>query len=280
MPDSNTPALRQLRIGHTPDADDAFMFYGFVSGQVAIPGCEIVHELTTIDALNRRAWSEDPLEVTAISVHAFFSLRGRYELLGVGTSVGRGYGPRVLSRDLKSVDALAGKRIALPGPWTTATLAARLLLPPFEEVQMRFDQIIDAILSGEVDAGVIIHEEQLTFEERGLRLLCDLGAVFADRHDGLPLPLGVNCVRQDLDPELKRSIADSYRKSIQIAFAQREKAMEYSAPFGRGAPVDLLDRFVAMYVNDDCLAMNADVVHAVEILEKGYNAHSVKSPIL
>lgn len=266
--------LKKLRIGHTPDADDAFMFYGFVSGQVSIPGHEIVHELMTIDKLNQRAHSDDPFEVTAISVHAYFTLRDRYELLGIGTSVGRGYGPRVISKSRYALHELQGKRIALPGPWTTATLAARVLLPPFEEVQMGFDQITDAVLSGEVDAGIIIHEGQLTIPEMGLVLVADLGAVFAERNGGLPLPLGVNCVRRDLDATLKKTIADSFRRSIQIAFDQRPQALEYSSQFGRGAPAELLDRFVAMYVNDDCLSMKDEVVEGVKVLEKGYLQHA------
>lgn len=264
--------LKPLRIGHTPDADDAFMFYGYVSGQVTIPGYDIVHELMTIDKLNTRAHSDDPFEVTAISVHAYFTLRDRYELLGIGTSVGRGYGPRVISKTPCRLEDLAGKRIALPGPWTTATLAARVLMPPFEEVQMGFDQITDAVLNGTVDAGIIIHEGQLTIPEMGLHLIADLGAVFAERNHGLPLPLGVNCVRRDLDASLKKTIAEKFKQSIQIAFAQRPQAIAYSAQFGRGAPTELLDRFVAMYVNDDCLSMKDEVLEGVKVLEAGYLA--------
>jgi len=246
------------------------MFYGFASGQVAVPGCAIEHVLADIQSLNERAAGDDPLEVTALSLHAFLHLESRYSLLEVGTSVGRRYGPRLVARDAVPLDALAGKRVALPGPSTTATLVAGGLLPPFNEVHMDFTTIMDAVAAGDVDAGVLIHEGQLTYAAAGLVLLADLGELFAERHGGLPLPLGVNCVRGDLPPDLRAAVADAYRRSVEIALAQRDAAVAYSLQFARGLSRDLADRFVGMYVNTDSLAFNDELRASVEIIRKEY----------
>lgn len=262
--------MKTLRIGHSPDPDDAFMFYGFASGQVGVSGREIVHVMEDIQTLNETAAGGDPLEVTAMSVHAWLELAERYELLEVGTSVGRRYGPRLIALEEKPLAALAGARIALPGPKTTATLVARGLLPAFEEVHMDFTEIMEAVRSRAVDAGVIIHEGQLTYADQGFVLLADLGELFAERHDGLPLPLGVNCVRRDLTPELKKRIADAYRKSVEIALSQREAAVEYSLQFGRGLSRALADTFVGMYVNEDSLAFGDELREALDVLQKQY----------
>lgn len=270
--------LRQLRIGHSPDPDDAFMFYGFASAQVEIPGCRIVHVLHDIQTLNELAAGADPLEVTAMSLHRWLGLRGRYAWLEVGTSVGRGYGPRLVAREEKPLDALEGARIALPGAFTTATLVARGLLPAFEEVQLDFREILEAVRRGRVDAGVIIHEGQLTYGDEGLVLLADLGERFAARHGGLPLPLGVNCVRRDLDPALQHGIADAYRRSVQIALSQREEAVRYSLAFGRGLCRELADRFVGMYVNEDSLALGEDLLRAVDVIEREYARYRTPEP--
>lgn len=259
-----------IRIGHSPDPDDAFMFYGFASGRVEIPGHAIVHVLDDIQSLNERAAGNDPLEVTAMSVHAFLELEYRYSLLEVGTSVGRGYGPRVVARDRIPLAALAGLRVALPGPKTTATLVARALLPPFHEVHMDFTEIMGAVQSGTVDAGVLIHEGQLTYDGAGLALVADLGERFAEAHHGLPLPLGVNCVRNDLPPTLKAHIADAYRRSVETALIHRDAAVEYSLPFGRGLSRELADRFVGMYVNEDSLTFHGELRDAVAVLRDMY----------
>jgi 1,4-dihydroxy-6-naphthoate synthase len=268
---------KTIRIGHSPDADDAFMYFGFASGQVTIPGFELENILHDIQTLNELAEGDDPLEVTALSLHAYFSLEHRYELLQVGTSVGRNYGPRVVALKPMSVDELRGLRIALPGPRTTATLAARGLLPAFEERQYDFDAVIGAVQKGEVDAGVLIHEGQLTYAQYGLHLIADLGQMFSARHDGLPLPLGVNTVRRDLPEEVKRAVAEAYRASVNIALTQRIKALEYSLSFGRGLDRATTDRFVGMYVNEDSLHFSEDIQAAVEILRTEYwgkNVHS------
>lgn len=259
-----------LRIGHSPDPDDAFMFYGFASGQVEVPGREIVHVLEDIQGLNERAAGDDPLEVTAMSVHAFLELGARYRFLEVGTSVGRGYGPRLVGLEPKPIDALAGARIALPGPKTTATLVARRLLPRFREVHLDFTRIMDAVREGRVDAGVIIHEGQLTYAEHGLSLLADFGALFAERHRGLPLPLGVNCIRADLPAELRRDVARAYRRSVEIALEQRDAAVDYALGFARGLDRELADRFVGMYVNEDSLSFHDELRRAVHVLRSEY----------
>ena len=262
--------LPEIRIGHSPDPDDAFMFYGFASGQVKVPGHEIVHVLEDIQGLNERAAGDDPLEVTAMSVHAFLELGARYRFLEVGTSVGRGYGPRLVGLEPKPVDALAGARIALPGPKTTATLVARFLLPAFDEVHLDFTEIMDAVCEGVVDAGVIIHEGQLTYAEHGLVLLGDFGEMFAERHGGLPLPLGLNCIRADLSSELRRDVAQAYRRSVEIALTQREAAVDYALQFARGLDRALADRFVGMYVNEDSLSFHDELRRALHVLRTEY----------
>ncbi|MBI2424110.1 MAG: ABC transporter substrate-binding protein [Candidatus Hydrogenedentes bacterium] len=262
--------MDSIRIGHSPDPDDAFMFYGFASGQVTIPGHEIAHVLHDIQSLNELATGDDPLEVTAISLHAYLDLDERYELLEVGTSVGRGYGPRLVSKAPHDLTWFEGKRIALPGPKTTATLVARKLLPRFLEVHMDFTEIMRAIQDGEVEGGAIIHEGQLTYGDEGLHLIADLGVLFAEAHEGLPLPLGVNCVRRDLPADVKEAIATAYRKSVEIALAQRQEAVQYSLQYGRGLSHALADRFVGMYVNEDSLAFNDELRRAVAILRAQY----------
>lgn len=246
------------------------MFYGFASGQAAVPGCAIEHILNDIQSLNERAAGPDPLEVTALSLHAFLLIEDRYELLEVGTSVGRRYGPRLVARAHMPVEDLKGRRVALPGRRTTATLIARGLLPAFEEVHMDFTAIMDAVRDGEVDAGVIIHEGQLTYAAHGLVLLADFGELFAERHGGLPLPLGVNCVRRDLPEERKQAIAAAYRRSVEIALTQRDAAVEYSLQFARGLSRELADRFVGMYVNEDSLAFSEELRRAVEVIRNEY----------
>lgn len=262
--------IKEIRIGHSPDPDDAFMYYGFATGQVTIDDYPLVNVLHDIQRLNEMAQSDDPLEVTALSVHAFLELKDRYELLEVGTSVGRNYGPRLVALEDGTLDSFAGKTIALPGPKTTATLAARGLFPEFKEVHVDFDRIIDVVKAKEVDAGLLIHEGQLTYADHGLKLIADLGILFAERHGGLPLPLGVNCVRKDLPEKLKQKCADAYRKSVNIAMQQRVKAIDYSMDFGRGLDKELADRFVGMYVNEDSLHFTEDIRRAIDILENEY----------
>ncbi|MBX3180870.1 MAG: ABC transporter substrate-binding protein [Candidatus Hydrogenedentes bacterium] len=273
--------LQSIRIGHSPDPDDAFMFYGFASEQVTIPGYRIVHVLHDIQTLNELAMGEDPLEVTALSVHGYLHLQDRYELLEVGTSAGRNYGPRLIARDPMALDELQGKSVALPGPYTTATLVARTFLPGIREVHMDFTEIMDAVASGQVHAGVIIHEGQLTYADHGFSLVADFGELFAARHGGLPLPLGVNCIRADLGQGLKTAVAGAYRRSVEIALRQRSAAVDYSLNFGRGLSKSLADQFVGMYVNSDSLAFNGELREAMAILRDAYwNVAGARAPAL
>lgn len=257
---------RLLRIGHSPDPDDAFMFYGFASGEVGIPGCQIEHVLHDIQTLNAIAAGDDPLEVTAMSAHAYFERDERYTLLPVGTSVGRRYGPRVVARRPMTLDELGGAKIAMPGPQTTATLVARALLPEFFEIHMAFTDIMAAVREGAVDAGVIIHEGQLTYGKLGLHLVADLGEEFAVRHSGLPLPLGVNCVLRSLEPGLRGEIAAAYERSVRYAMSHLTEAVEYAMEFARGLPFADTSEFVQMYVNQDSLQLAPDVCSALDIL--------------
>ena len=262
--------MKTIRIGHSPDPDDAFMFYGFASEQVTIPDHRIAHVLQDIQTLNELAMGSDPLEVTALSVHGYLHVQDRYELLEVGTSAGRNYGPRLIARKPMSLESLRGASVALPGPYTTATLVARTLLPGIREVHMDFTRIMDAVASGQVSAGVIIHEGQLTYADEGFTLLADFGEWFSARHGGLPLPLGVNCIRADLGPALKTAVASAYRRSVEIALKQRSAAVDYSLNFGRGLSKELADRFVGMYVNSDSLAFNDELRRAMNILRDEY----------
>jgi 1,4-dihydroxy-6-naphthoate synthase len=262
--------IKEIRIGHSPDPDDAFMYYGFATGQVTIDDYPLVNVLHDIQKLNEIANGDDPLEVTALSLHAFLELQDKYELLEVGTSVGRNYGPRLVALEPKKLSDFEGATIALPGPKTTATLVARGMFPRFNEVHIDFDKIIDAVKAKEVDAGLLIHEGQLTYKDHDLHLIADLGEMFAEKHHGLPLPLGVNCVRKNLPKELKQKCAKAYKDSVDIAMAQRDKAIDYSLDFGRGLDKSLADTFVGMYVNEDSLHFPDDIKQAIRILETEY----------
>ncbi|MDI7268890.1 MAG: ABC transporter substrate-binding protein [Myxococcota bacterium] len=255
---------RVLRFGHSPDADDAFLFHGFSSGAVRIDGWDVVPVLEPIESLNRRALRGE-LEITAMSVHALAHAGSRYDVLPAGASVGRGYGPVVVSARPVGPDYLRGRRIALPGPMTTATLVARLCLPPFDELQIDFDRAFDAVERGEADAAVVIHEGQVAWAERGLFRVCDLGDLWrADT--GLPLPLGVDAVRADLDEDLKKRIARAVRASVEHALANADEAIDAALRHARGLDRDKARRFVGMYVNEDTVRMPADVREAIGLL--------------
>lgn len=266
--------MNTVRIGHSPDPDDAFLFYGFASGAVTIPDHEIIHVVQDIQTLNAACTSGIQLEVSAMSLHAYFGVMNTYELLNVGTSVGRRYGPRLVSKTALPLSQIHGKRVALPGNKTTAWLVARKLLPQICPVHMNFLEIEDAIRTGMVDAGVLIHEGQLTYQDRGLYLVADLGEMFASMHGGLPLPLGVNCIRRDLPDALKHDVALGFERSLKYALANRNEAIDYSLQFARGLSRSRVDTFVRMYVNEDSISFNQDTLESVEILRTQYwNSH-------
>jgi 1,4-dihydroxy-6-naphthoate synthase len=239
---------RTIRVGHSPDSDDAFMFYALAEGLVDTGDLTYTHELQDIETLNRRALKGE-LEVTAVSIHAYAYLADRYALLPSGSSMGDRYGPRLVARQPGSLDDATGQRIAVPGLLTTAYLALKLAIPTFEPVVMPFDQIEEAVQSGAVDFGLLIHEGQLTYADMGLSLIVDLGEWWFSR-TGLPLPLGGNVVRKDLGSALIGDISRHLRASIDYALGHREGALDHAMRFARGLERDKADTFVGMYVND------------------------------
>jgi 1,4-dihydroxy-6-naphthoate synthase len=257
--------LRTLRFGHSPDADDAYMFYGFHTGRATIAGCRVEHVLEDIQSLNRRALAAADLEITAVSAHAYAHLTGRYAVLACGASMGMGYGPVVVARAPRALESLRGQRVAIPGPLTTAALLLRLECPDCVPVEVMFDRIPAAVLGGEVEAGVIIHESQLTYAAEGLVKVLDFGELWQER-DRLPVPLGLDVVRRDLGAELMRAVSVGFRASIQDALDHEEEAIRYALRFGRGLDVSQGKRFVHMYVNDLTLELGETGRRALETL--------------
>jgi 1,4-dihydroxy-6-naphthoate synthase len=240
-----------IRVAHSPDSDDAFMFWALAAGRIDTGDRTYVHELSDIESLNRRAMAGE-LEVTAVSIHAYAYLHERYALLPHGASMGDGYGPRLVGRAAAPGDpqpVLANMTVAIPGAWTTAALALRLYQPAVRTVAMPFDAIEDAVLAGDVPVGLLIHEGQLTYGDRGLHLWEDLGAWWKGR-TGLPLPLGGNVVRKDLGPDLIRIISRDLRASIVHGLEQRATALAHAQQYARGLAPERTDTFVGMYVND------------------------------
>ena len=238
----------RITIAHSPDADDAFMFYALAQGKVSDPELECVHVLEDIQSLNERAFRGE-YEVTAVSFHAYAYLADRYALLPHGASMGDGYGPMVVARDPLSREDLQGKSIAVPGTLTTAFLLLKLWNPSLGHRVIPFDQILDAVVARRVHAGLIIHEGQVTYGSLGLHKVVDFGEWWKEE-TGLPLPLGGNVIRKDLGPALMRRVSHLLRESIAYALAHREEALNYAMQFGRDMDRRLADQFVGMYVND------------------------------
>jgi 1,4-dihydroxy-6-naphthoate synthase len=270
---------RRITVGHSPDPDDAFMFHALAHGKIDTGDLEFRHELQDIETLNRRALRGE-LEVTAVSLHAYAHLLDKYALLPSGCSMGDRYGPMVVARRPMSIDELRRARIAVPGTLTTAFLALRLLLPEgFAHEVVPFDRIIDAVAAGRYDAGLIIHEGQLTFQNQGLHLVVDLGVWWQDR-TGLPLPLGGNVVRRDLGPELMRRISRLLKESIRYGLAHRDEALAYALQYARDMDKALADRFVGMYVNDWTLDYGPRGREAVRrLLDEGHRAGVIPAPV-
>jgi 1,4-dihydroxy-6-naphthoate synthase len=241
---------RTIRIAHSPDSDDAFMFYALAEGKLDTGDLRYVHELGDIESLNQRALLGE-LEVSAVSIHAYAYLTDRYALLSSGSSMGDGYGPRLVSLEARPADprsALRGRRVAVPGLRTTAYLALQLYQPEVEVVVIPFDRIGDAVKAGQADVGLLIHEGQLTYADEGFELWEDLGAWWLGE-SGLPLPLGGNVVRRDLGPAVMAQIARDLKASIEYGLAHRAPALAHASRFNRGIGEDRTDRFVGMYVN-------------------------------
>ncbi len=271
----------RIRVAHSPDSDDAFMFYALASGQIDTGDLEYVHELQDIETLNRRALKAE-LEVTAVSIHAYAYLADNYALLSSGSSMGDGYGPRLVSKSPKPADprtAIKGMRIAIPGTMTTAYLALRLYQPDFEPVVMPFDQIEDAVLRGDVPVGLLIHEGQLTYADIGLHLWDDMGAWWLGE-TGLPLPLGGNVVRRDLGPAVTAQVARDLKASIEFSLAHRANALAHAKQYNRGISDERTDTFVGMYVNQWTVDYGPRGRQAVQLLlDRGHAAGLIPHPI-
>ena len=263
---------RTIRVAHSPDSDDAFMFYALATGQVDTEGLEFVHELQDIETLNRRALAGE-LEVTAVSIHAYAYLADKYALLPHGASMGEGYGPRLVAREPLTVDDLASRVVAVPGEMTSAYLALKLLAPAVRTEVVPFDRIIEHVQEGRADVGLIIHEGQLTYADEGLHLILDLGEWWAARTGGLPLPLGGNAVRRDLGPDLIRKVSRVLRSSIAHGLEHRSAALSHARQYGRGLDESQTDEFVGMYVNERTLDYGAEGRRAVQLfLDDGHAA--------
>jgi 1,4-dihydroxy-6-naphthoate synthase len=259
-------ATRTLILGHSPDPDDAFMHWALALGRLDTGTLRFEHRLEDIETLNRRALRGE-YEITAVSIHAWAHVGGRYALLNHGASMGEGYGPRIVAREEFGLGRLAkggGKRMAIPGEWTSAHLAARLRLGDYDYGVVPFDRIPEAVARGEYDAGLLIHEGQLTFRDLGLVLLEDLGAWWARETGGLPLPLGGNCVRRDLGP-LIPEVSRLLRASIREGLEHRREAVAYALGFGRGLTLAQADEFIGMYVNARTLDYGDDGRESVRL---------------
>ena len=270
--------MTTIHVAHSPDSDDAFMFYALAEGKVDTEGLRYVHELQDIESLNQRAMKGE-LEVTAVSIHAYAYLTDKYALLPHGSSMGDRYGPRLVAREPLTRADIRGKRIAVPGPLTTAYLALRLYEPDFEPVNTPFDRIEDDVVDGKVDAGLLIHEGQLTYADRGLHLVADMGEWWFGE-TGLPLPLGGNVVRKDLGAELTKRISRHLRQSIAYGLQNRASALDHAMRYARGLDRESADTFVGMYVNDwtlDYGERGRAAVHA--LLERGVSAGVIDRPV-
>jgi 1,4-dihydroxy-6-naphthoate synthase len=256
---------RTITVGHSPDPDDAFMFYGLASGHVKLPGIRIEHQLEDIQSLNARAMRGE-LEVTAISAHAFPYVADRYWIMRTGASMGEGYGPVLISRGPRTLEELSGKKVATPGPLTTATLLFKLFTKGIEAVDMPFDSIMDAVDSGTVAGGVIIHEGQLTYAAKGYTKVLDFGELWEERTSGLPLPLGLDVVRKDLGLPLATELSQALRASIEYGYSHKEESVPYALQWGRGIDRELGERFVTMYVSALTVDMGEAGLKALELL--------------
>ena len=254
----------EITVAHSPDSDDAFMHYALAKDRIATGGITFHHVLRDIETLNRWAM-EGRYEVSAVSIHAYAYLADKYALLPHGASMGDRYGPLVIARGPLSAADLKGRRIAVPGLMTTAYLVLRLLEPDFEAVEVDFKAIMGEVREGRVDAGLIIHEGQLTYAAEGFHKVVDLGEWWNDE-TGLQLPLGGNAIRRDLGPELIGRVSRLLRESIQYALDHREEALAYAMQFARDMPAELADRFVGMYVNDVTLDYGDEGRRAVQLL--------------
>lgn len=274
---SASTQTREISIAHSPDSDDAFMFYGLATNKVRVPGLRFTHTLCDIETLNQKA-KEGVYDVTAISFHAFPYIQDKYALLPSGGSVGEGYGPMIVATRAFTESEIKRKRIAIPGKLTTAYLALQLFAPGIDTAVVPFDQIIPEVLEGKHEAGLIIHEGQLTYSKSGLQRIVDLGKWW-QRMTGLPLPLGGNAIRRALGPDLMLQVANALKDSIQYALDHRDEALAYAMQFARDLDPQLADKFVGMYVNERTLDYGTDGREAVRrLLDMGHKAGIIPHP--
>lgn len=267
-----------IHVAHSPDSDDAFMFYALAAGKIDTEGLTYVHELQDIETLNQRALRAE-LEVTAVSIHAYAYLTDRYALLPHGASMGDQYGPRLVAREPAGRADVKGKRIAIPGPLTSAYLALQMYEPDFTAVFTPFDLIEDVVVAGDVDMGLLIHEGQLTFGDRGLHLVADMGEWWFGE-TGLPLPLGGNVIRKDLGADLTRKVSRHLRDSIAYGLEHRVGALDHAMQYARGLDRSKADTFVGMYVNDWTLDYGERGREAVrQFLQRGVDLGLIEQPV-
>jgi len=265
------PSPVEIVCAHSPDSDDAYMFYALATHKVRSPTVEFRHVMSDIETLNQKARAGE-YELTAVSYHAYPFIADKYILMAAGSSIGDGYGPMVVATHPMTLPELKGKRIAIPGRLTTAYLALRLLEPDFEPVDMPFDRILEAVSDHKADAGLIIHEAQLTYSKSGFHNVVDLGRWWKDTYD-LPLPLGANVLRRDLSPEVSAESCRLMRKSIQYALDHRQEALTYAMQFARDMEPSLAEKFVGMYVNHYTVDCGELVPKAAQkLLDMGYDA--------
>jgi 1,4-dihydroxy-6-naphthoate synthase len=257
--------IREISIAHSPDSDDAFMFYGLATGKIRVPNYKFTHVLCDIETLNHRAMNEAFYDVSAISFHAYPYVQKDYALMSCGGSVGENYGPMIVSSQRLQPDEIRGIRLAVPGTLTTAYLALKLFAPDIETTTVPFDQIIPEVVAGNFDAGLIIHEGQLTYAQSGLHKVVDLGQWWREQ-TGLPLPLGGNAIRRSLGEEVMLTVTQALRDSVQHALDHREPALEYAMQFARDLDVRTANRFVSMYVNERTLSYGDDGKEAIRKL--------------
>ena len=269
--------MQVVRIGHSPDPDDAFMFYALTAGKVKIEGVRIEHLLEDIESLNRRARTAE-LEVTAVSAATYTLVADRYRMMDPGASMGKGYGPILVAREPIDPKDIPNKVVAIPGSHTTASLLLRMYMP--EEpalIEVAFDKIPQAVLDGQADLGLLIHEGQITHQKMGLVKVLDFGEMWL-RDTGLPLPLGVNVMRRDLGDAMHRTLSQGLRESIAWAHANVDEAVEYAMRYGRGIDKETATRFVLMYVNDYTVKLGAEGLAALEqLFKKAYEKKLIPS---
>ena len=279
VPSLSPAHTREIHIAHSPDSDDAFMFYGLATCKVRVPGLKFTHVLTDIETLNHKAINEAFYDVTAISFHAYPYLQDNYALMACGGSVGEGYGPMIVASRTFSLDEIKKVRIAVPGTLTTAYLALKLFAPEVETAVVPFDRIIPEVHTGNYDAGLIIHEGQLTYSRDGLHKIIDLGQWW-HAETGLPLPLGGNAIRRSLGDHLMLTVTNALRDSIQHGLDHRDEALAYAMQFARDLDENLANKFVGMYVNERTLNYGDDGREAIrKLLTLGHERGIIPHPV-